>query len=158
MNSPERETPFTVRSAHLVVPLLVAFCVLKLVFLAFFAVNATYVMDEFAQAGYSRHIEDGFYENLDPVKTVLWVYVYHLARVLADDSNQLMAIARLEGLAMSLLVVVLCAACARRLGRERAAILFTVAVLLSFTNYIERSFRIRADTVAVVFAVAALWV
>ncbi|HEX7580053.1 MAG TPA: hypothetical protein VF580_08640, partial [Thermoanaerobaculia bacterium] len=45
-----------------------------------------------------------------------------------------------------------------RLGRSRFEAWFAVSVLFSFTNFIERSFRIRSDTVAVFFATAAAFV
>ncbi len=133
------------------------YCAAKLALLAALAWNTQFVMDEFSQAAYSIRIPAGFYENLDPQKTVLYVYFYQLARLLSDGAVELMHLARVQTLGLALGMLGFAYATLRNLGARRAEALFAVCVLLSFSNFMERSFRIRSDNVAVFLACAALW-
>ncbi len=114
-------------------------------------------MDEYLQAAFSILIPDGFYHGYDPVKTVLFAYFYDVARLVTSDAVSLMIVARLQGLVLSVGIVALVVAIARNLGRSRLEALFSGAVLLSFSNYMERSFRVRSDTLATFLIVLALW-
>ncbi len=134
-----------------------AYCLAKLLFLGWFAWNARFVMDELGLASFfTRWRPSELYASVDPIKTVLHQCFYQLAVLLADDSVELMRIARLETLVLAVAVVAGVFALARRLGWNRAESLFSVCVLLSFSTYLERSFRVRSETLAVLFAVAAL--
>jgi hypothetical protein len=55
-----------------------------------------------------------------------------------------------------LIVVVLIGWIGKRLRRTFPEILFSVAVLLSFSNFMERSFRVRSDSVSVFFIAGAM--
>ncbi len=113
-------------------------------------------MDEFFQAALSIVIPDGFYHGYDPVKTVLYAYVFDLARRVTHDAASLMLAARVEGLALALIVAFLVGWIGKRLGRTTPETLFGVAVLLSFSNFMERSFRVRSDSVSVFFIAGAM--
>ena len=113
-------------------------------------------MDEFLQGAFSIIIPDGFYRGYDPVKSVLYAYVFEVARRLTHDAASLMIAARLEGLGLALAGLCLVGWISRRLGRTTREALFAVAVLLSFSNFMERSFRVRSDSVAVFFIVTSM--
>lgn len=149
--------PPAVDPRRLFLALAVAFCGFKLALLAVYAWNAQFVMDEYNLVSSGLAIPRGFYDAYDPVKTVLHVYFYDLSRAWTDDSVGLMRAARLQGLALALAMVALVWGIARNLGRERVEALFAVVVLLSFTTFLERSFRIRSEPLAVSFPLLALW-
>jgi hypothetical protein len=142
---------------RLFLALAVAFCGFKLALLAVSAWNAQFVMDEFNLVSSGLAIPRGFYEDYDPVKTVLHVYFYDLGRAVTESSVGLMRAARLQGLALALAMVALVWGIARNLGQERSEALFAVVVLLAFTTFLERSFRIRSEPLAVSFPLLALW-
>ena len=137
-----------------------AACVLlilaKVPLLVLTSLRARIVMDEFFQAAFSGVIHDGLYRTYDPVKTVLYAYVFDLARLVTHDAVSLVLAARLEGLLLALIVVLLVGWIARRLGGTASESAFSVAVLLSFSNVMERSFRVRSDSVSVFFIAAAM--
>ena len=132
------------------------FILIKLPLLVLAAFQARIVMDEFLQGAFSIVIPDGFYNGYDPVKTVLYAYVFDLARRVTHDAASLMLAARAEGLALALIVSFLVGWIGKRLGRTTPEILFSVAVLLSFSNFMERSFRVRSDSVSVFFITGAM--
>lgn len=144
------------RPARLVAPVLLVLCATKIVLLTVLAVNSIYAPDEYQQAGASMHIAEGFYRGFQPIKTVLYAYYYQLAHQVTTNAVDLMRVARLQGLVLAVGMVVLVFATARRYGARRAEALFPVFVLLSFSTFMERAFRVRADTVAVFFALAGL--
>jgi hypothetical protein len=133
------------------------YCTAKLLLLGMAALNVQFVMDEYSLAGMSMLIPEGFYLAIDPIKTVLSVYYFLIARLFSDDALGLMLIARTEGFVLAVGMVAFALATARNLGRSRMEALLTIVVLLSFSNFMERSFRIRGDTLAAFFACAALW-
>lgn len=143
--------------SRLLVVLLLALCITKVCLLLSMAVGSRYAADEYVQAEYSRHLGD-FYQRFDPIKNVLYAYYFQLAHRLSDDSVELMLTARLQGFALALGMIALCYAIARRLGGSRPASLSAAFVLLSFSTFMERAFRVRADTLAVFLALAGLWV
>ncbi len=129
---------------------------IKLPLLVLAAFRARIVMDEFLQGAFSIVIPDGFYNGYDPVKTVLYAYVFDLARRVTHDAASLMLAARAEGLAFALIVAFLVGWIGKRLGRTTPEALFGVATLLSFSTFMERSFRVRSDTVSVFFIAGAM--
>ena len=137
------------------IAVLAAVLAVRVLLLPVLAWNSRYVMDEFSQASFPRYLTWGFYGAFDPIKTVLYVYVYGVAHLAADRAVDLLHVARMEGALLALLVAGFTWGISRRLGRGRFQSWFAVAVLFSFTNFMERSFRIRSDTVAVFFASAA---
>lgn len=129
---------------------------IKVPLLVLAAFRARIVMDEFLQGAFSIVIPDGFYNGYDPIKTVLYAYVFDLARVVTHDAASLMLAARAEGLAFALIVASLVGLIGKRLGRTTPEALFGVATLLSFSNFMERSFRVRSDSVSVLFIAGAM--
>ena len=132
------------------------FILVKLPLLALAAVRARIVMDEFLQGAFSIVIPEGFYRGYDPVKTVLYAYVFDLARRVSHDAASLMIASRVEGLVLAVLVAVLVGWIGKRLGRTTPEAVFGVAVLLSFSNFMERAFRVRSDSVSVFFIACAM--
>lgn len=127
----------------------------KLLLLALYSVHIQYVMDEYWQGGESWHIPD-FYKSYDPVKTVLYTYYYEIARLAAHSSNELMTDARLLTFGAVVAMLLLLGWTWRRLGLERREILFALCVLLAYSNFMEHSFRVRSDSIALLFDVAAI--
>ena len=153
---PDARGPDTIgRLAFLVLAALLAFRVILLPVLAW---NSRYVMDEYGQASYPLYIPSGFYDGLDPIKTVLYIYVFDVAHRFTHDAVDLLHFARMEGVLLAFLAAGVTFGITRRLGRSRFEAWFAVSVLFSFTNFMERSFRIRSDTVAVAFAACAAFV
>ena len=72
------------------------FLTTKVVFLFLLAHQARFVMDEFKQGGQPFFISKGFYENIFPVKTVLYAYFYQIAHLLSSNSFQIMLISRFQ--------------------------------------------------------------
>ncbi|HEY3349497.1 MAG TPA: hypothetical protein VGM13_06975 [Thermoanaerobaculia bacterium] len=143
------------RTAFLVLAAVLAF---RAVLLPVLAWNTRYVMDEFSQASFPRYIPLGFYDGFDPIKTVLSIYVFDAAHRLARNAVDLLHVARMEGVVLAFVVAAFTWGISRRLGRDRFQTWFSVAVLFSFTNFMERAFRIRSDSVAVSFAAGAAFV
>jgi hypothetical protein len=143
------------RLAFLVLAMLLAFRAILLPVLAW---NSRYVMDEYGQASYPLYIPLGFYDGLDPIKTVLYIYVFDAAHRFTRHAVDLLHVARMEGVLLAFLAAGATFGISRRLGRSRFEAWFAVSVLFSFTNFMERSFRIRSDTVAVAFAACAAFV
>jgi hypothetical protein len=143
------------RLSFLVLIVVLGFRALLLPVLAW---NSRYVMDEYTQAAFPLYIPMGFYDGLDPVKTVLYIYVFEAAHRLTRHAVDLLHVARMEGALLAFLAAGATFGISRRLGHSRFEAWFGVAVLFSFTNFMERSFRIRSDTVAVFFATAAAFV
>src|ERR1035437_928874 len=79
----------------------------KLPLLVLATLRARIVMDEFFQGAFSIVIPDGFYHGYDPIKTVLYAYVFDLARRVTHDAASLMLAARVEGLVLALIVAFL---------------------------------------------------
>ena len=136
---------------------LALFLLLKVILFAGLALNSRYTMDEYTQASYALKIPEGFYRGIDPIKTVLYVYVFDVAHRLSDSAVGLMICARLEGALLALATAALTYGVSRRLGRSVLEALFAVATLFSFSNFMERAFNVRSDTVAVFFAMAAFF-
>ncbi len=127
----------------------------KLGFLVLLAWRSRWVMDEFAQGYFGHGMEDGLYRAIDPIKTALpqWLFATLLHRGL--ESVEIFHGWRLMTLSAALGVVALVAVIAHRLYASWVAVLLSVMVLLSFSNFLECSFVVRNDSFAIAFAVAA---
>lgn len=143
------------RAAFLI---LAAVLVSRVLLLPVLAWNSRYAMDEYTQATYPLYIPTGFYDGLDPIKTVLYIYVFEAAHRLTHHAVDLLHVARMEGALLAFLAAAAVLGISLRLGRSRFEAWFAVSTLFSFTNFMERSFRIRSDTVAVAFAACAVFV
>ncbi len=156
--SPGPAPPRPERIQRLAFVVLVAVLAFRVLLLPVLAWNTRYVMDEYGQASFPLYIPMGFYDGLDPIKTVLYIYVFEAAHRLTHHAVDLLHVARMEGVLLAFLAAGATFGIARRVGRSRFEAWFAVSVLFSFTNFMERSFRIRSDTVAVAFAACAAFV
>lgn len=157
LNVDERHDSAAIKSQPFAYVVAVAFVALKVLLLVGLAWNSFFVMDEFQHAGYARYFDYGLYDVLWPFKTVLWAGYYRLSHALANDATQLVRMARLQTIALALAMLALVYRITRNTGRSSLHSLFAVAVVLSFSTFMERSFRIRAEPIAVVFGLAAVW-
>jgi hypothetical protein len=138
------------------VVLIGTFIAIKVGFVLSFALHGRWVMDEFLAASMPLVIPEGFYGAWDPVKTVLYVYVYAAARAPVADAMGAMTATRLAGFLLAAGTAAFVYRIALSIWRSRTETLLAVAVLFSFSNFAERSYRVRSDTVAVFFEMAAL--
>src|SRR5450756_2450898 len=74
------------RIQRLAFVILVAVLAFRALLLPVLAWNSRYVMDEYTQAAYPLYIPMGFYDGFDPIKTVLYVYVFEAAHRLTPVS------------------------------------------------------------------------
>ena len=124
--SPEAVFPDGERIRRLAFAVLLSVLAVRVLLLPVLAWNARYVMDEYSQAGSPLYIPLGFYDGLDPVKTVLYVYVFKIAHHLSSNAVGLLHVARLEGALLAFLVAALTFGISRRLGRSRFETWFSV--------------------------------
>lgn len=134
-----------------------AFVVLKLVLLCVLSWQSRYVMDEYNEAHTFVHAQEGFYKGYEPYKTVLYVYYYGLAHQLGQSTVDLMHAARMLSLLLVFGIIYLVWLIGRALGYGSYGALFCVAVLLSFSTFMERAFRVRSEPMALLFALLALY-
>ncbi len=135
----------------------VAYIALKVLALFLLAHNTLYVMDEFQQGGYPKHIAAGFYQAFYPLKTILFAYFYWPAYELGESSNQTMLIARYQTALLGVAVLGFVYLVSRNMGRDKMEALFAVCVTLAFSTFMERVFRVRSEPLALFFAMTVLW-
>lgn len=117
--------------------------------------QARFVMDEFALLQGARHLAQApLYCGLDPIKTVLATELYSVA-TWAGTSVTAVRIARLIGMLAAAATFLLIARAARGVWPRKGPAVLVVIIALSFSNVFERAFRIRTDTIALPFALAA---
>lgn len=136
-------------------------CVLfatKLVVLIVLALNTLFVMDEFWQFGQSKYLWNGFYETIWPVKSVGYALWYAPAHELGWDATSTLLAGRLWAVSTVLATCAVIAAIGRALGYSWLATIMVLVLLLSVSTYMERSFRLRSETPATLFAALSLWV
>ena len=131
---------------------------LKLCILFALAVNSIIVMDEFVQLGWAKYLQNGMFETVWPVKAIGYAVFYKLAHLLGWDATSTVLIGRIMTAILGVGIVIMIYACSRALAWSRAEALLVVVVLLSYSNFIERIFRTRAEPLAVFFAVGSLLV
>ncbi len=129
--------------------------VVRFFLMASYALHVQYVMDEYDSSSLFFR-GSHFYRAYDPIKTVLYVYFFGIPRLFTHHAVDIMRYARCEALALALAILFLTFRAARNLGRNRLESAFTVAVLLSVSTFLERAFRVRADTVGAFFAIFAI--
>ena len=88
---------------------------------------------------------------------LLYAYFYRLAYWLGADAVEVMQIARVQTLALTLIALGLLYGVARNLGRSRLNGFLVVCMVLAFSTFMERAFTARPEMLAVVFTLAALW-
>ena len=135
-------------------------CVLfaaKLVMLMVLAMNTRFVMDEFWQFGQSKYLWAGFYDTIWPVKSVGYALWYWPAHWLGWDATSTLLAGRVLAVGTVTATLGVVFATSRALGFSRMAALVSLILLLSVSTYMERSFRLRSETPAILFAALALW-
>ncbi|MEI4487767.1 glycosyltransferase family 39 protein [Frigidibacter sp. MR17.14] len=131
---------------------------LKLCLLAALAFNTRFVMDEFWTLSQTTWLWDGFFTTIWPEKSVLYVVFYDLARRIGTDSVSMLLIARAMTAGVAMITCALVWRIARHSGQSALMAALGVMVLLSFSNFMERGFRLRSEPLALLFALLALWV
>lgn len=157
MSSPIPESTTTAPPASR--GLIQACCVLfaaKAALLLALAVNTRFVMDEFWQFGQAKYLAE-FYDTIWPIKAVGYAALYLPAHWIGWDATSMLIAGRVEAALMALCTVGLTFLIARGMGEDRLRALVVVVVLLSFSTFMERAFRIRSEPSAILFATAALW-
>ncbi len=136
-------------------------CVLfaaKLVMLVVLAVNTRFVMDEFWQFGQSKYLWAGFYDTIWPVKSVGYALWYWPAHWVGWDAASTLVAGRLLAVGTVLATLGVLFATSRALGFSRISALVSLVLLLSVSTYMERSFRVRSETPAILCSALSLWV
>lgn len=131
---------------------------LKVVLIFMFSWHIRLVMDEFAQLGYAKYFSSGLFETIQPTKAVGFAVFYKLAHLIGWDASSILLAGRIQTALLACATLTLVYACARALGENRCRALFIVILLLCFSNFMERIFRMRAEPLALFFALAALLV
>lgn len=135
-----------------------ALVALKITVFCALAVNTRFVMDEFwhfAQANYLGH---GFFETIFPEKAVGYAVFFKLSHWIGWDAASKLLAGRLLTVLVTLGLLWLVHAMAQRQGHGRLAAAASVLLLLSFSTFMERAFRLRSEPLAIAFAAAALWI
>ncbi|MFV2054384.1 glycosyltransferase family 39 protein [Aliiroseovarius sp. YM-037] len=146
------------RTSGLVIKLVMVALALKIVTLFALALNTRFVMDEFWQFHQAYYVFNGIFETIWPEKTVFYVAVFKIAGVLGNDAVSELLIARVLSAGLATLLVGVVYLTSRTLGHTRFQALLVAVLLLSFSTFIERSFRLRSEPVAILFAATAVWV
>lgn len=126
-----------------------------LLFLAL-AWNSQFSIDELRHGGMFYYF-DQFYKNFDPMKSVLYTIPFGLAHLLGESAFDKMILARMISAFFAILTLAFVYLIARKIGRDKTEALLIVAVTLGFTTFMERAFRVRAEPLALLFAVSALY-
>ena len=101
VTTPGPAPPSAERIQRLAFLVLVAVLASRALLLPVLAWNTRYVVDEYTQATYPLYIPMGFYNGLDPIKTVLYVYVFEAAHRLTSHAVDLLHVARMEGVLLA---------------------------------------------------------
>lgn len=130
---------------------------IKLSLLLILALNTQFVMDEFWLFGLSKYLGNGIYDTIWPSKPLGSTVFYKLAYWLGWDAVSTILVGRLQTVFLAFGTLALLFAIARSLGQNWLQAMLVVLLALSFSTFIERVFRIRADPLALFFATAALY-
>ena len=128
----------------------------KAALLVTYALRARWVMDEFAQGYSSRLLDAGLYTKVDPIKTVLPLFVFRLPYEWTSSATHILTAWRVETLLAAVLLAACVALATWRIRGSAVAALVATLVVLSFSNFMERAFRVRNDSFAVLPAMVAL--
>lgn len=135
-----------------------AFVLVKIAILLVLAVNTRFVMDEFWHFTQPVYLFDGTFETIWPKKAVGYAVFYELSHLIGWDTRSMLITGRLTTACLALALTWCIYKCACALGYERITALLAVALLLSFSNFIERGFRLRSEPLATMFAAFAVLV
>ncbi|MEO1493893.1 MAG: hypothetical protein AAFV19_17205 [Pseudomonadota bacterium] len=115
------------------------------------------MMDEFWQFGQSKHLFDEFFHTKWPGKAVGYAVFYKLSHWAGWDAQSMLLIGRLQTALLTCGLLVIIYRIARSMDEPAVFAVLVVLVMLCFSTFIERSFRLRSEPLAVFFAAAALW-
>lgn len=130
----------------------------KIGFLIWLALNTRFVMDEFWTMAQTNWLWNGYFDTIWPEKAAGYVLFYDIARVTGWDSVSILLIARLLTAGLAIATGVAVWRMARMNGHAPVMATLVVLVLFSFSNFIERGFRLRSEPLALLFAALALLV
>jgi hypothetical protein len=139
------------------VRILAVFIAAKIVFLTALALNSAFVMDEYWTVVHGLFGLDHLYRDIWPAKTVLYAPVFRLPHLLGEGAVEIMLVARALMSAVAIGALWLLYLVARQIGRSRLEAAFIVALVLSFRSQIEWAFLARPEPLALLYAMAALW-
>lgn len=134
------------------------FVLAKIAILLVLAVNTRFVMDEFWHFTQPVYLFDGTFDTIWPKKAVGYVVFYELSHLIGWDAKSMLITGRLTTAGLALALAMCIYKCARALGYERVTAILAVALLLSFSTFIERGFRLRSEPLALLFAAMAVLV
>ncbi|MCK8483290.1 hypothetical protein MUY21_04495 [Aliiroseovarius sp. S2029] len=134
------------------------FILMKIAMLLVLAVNTRFVMDEFWHFSQPVYLFDGIFSTIWPKKAVGYVLFYELSHLIGWDATSMLMAGRLTTAFLAIGVAFCVFKCARALGHDRLTSILAVALLLSFSNFIERGFRLRSEPLAILFAAMAMLV
>jgi GT2 family glycosyltransferase len=137
--------------------LLGTFIALECSLLAVFSQRAPFIMDEFQQGGYARHIDSGYYSSVVPFKTVLFTYLYYLPRLWIHHARDLLLFQRAETLVLVFATLCVSYATSRALGRSRTEGGIVVALTLAFATFFEHACSLRAEPSALLLSSVGLY-
>ena len=137
--------------------ILAVFIAAKLVFLVALALNSAFVMDEYWTVVHGLFGLDRLYKDIWPAKTVLYAPVFRIPHLVGEGAVEVMLVARALMSAVALGALGLLYLVARQIGRSRLDAAFIVALVLSFRSQIEWAFLARPEPLALLYAMAALW-
>ena len=132
--------------------------VFGIMLLLFIAVSwqARFVMDEFnlfqCLRSFSKY---SLYRPFDPIKTVLGTEIFRIA-TLASSSVGTMLAGRVLGLCAALGTLTAIFFVSRDLWPRTKHRVLIIICTLSYSNFFERAFRIRTDTIALTLAIGSL--
>lgn len=140
------------------VTILTGVVAVKIALLFALCLTSILVMDEFVQLGFAKYLGNGFFDTIWPVKAVGYAVFYKIAHAIGWDAVSTLLAGRVITALLGCAIVGMIFACARLLYNGLIYSLLVLVTLLSFSNFIERIFRTRAEPLAVFFAVASLLV
>jgi len=130
----------------------------KVVLLFVFAINTRFVMDEFWQFGQAKYLGHGLFDTIWPAKAVGYAVFYKFAHVIGWDAISMLITGRLQVAVLGCATLGVVYALARAIGENHWRSLAIVLLLLCFSTFMERIFRLRAEPLALFFAASALLV
>lgn len=139
-----------------IVPLCLATIIAKIVMLLVLAVNTRFVMDEFWHFAQANYVFNGFFETIWPKKAIGYAVFYKIAHLIGWDAESMLIAGRLLNAMVSFLLLWVVMATTRILGWSRSQALVAGLMLLCFSTFIERTFRLRSEPLAILFAATAL--
>ncbi len=155
--SPGSSLTESLASPRVAMRLLLVFLAAKLVLLVALALNSAFVMDEYWMVVHGLLSTDNLYKEIWPSKTLLYTPFFRIPHLLAEDAVEIMLLARAQMTAVAMGALGLFYLVARQIGRSRLEALFLVALVLSFRSQIEWAFITRPEPLALLYALAALW-